>query len=237
MRIGLAAVAGDVRALWQSDHALLIAIAGVFLFVPAIAAGLFVPDLPQTAESAADVSAWLRANIWPLTGLALVGAFGRLAILMTLIDPARPTVGTALRGALALALPYLLLTMICNLAIFGGIMLFVLPGCYLLGRLMIAGAVLVTAERRDPLLALAEGMALTRGNGWSLFTLAALPYLLGQLGITVVESFGKVAQVGEHPVLAFLLAMIAAAMATAASLALTLIEVSAYRRLTANNGS
>lgn len=237
MRIGMAAVGGDVRALWQSDHALLIAIAGVFLFVPAIAAGLFIPDLPPSAESAADVSAWLRANIWPLAGLSLVGAFGRLAILITLVDPARPTVGHAMRDALFVALPYLLLTMIANLAIFGGIMLFVLPGCYLLGRLMVAGAVLVTAVRRDPLMALTQGMALTRGNGWTLFTLAALPYLLGQFGIAVVESFGEGAPVGVRPVLDFVLATIAAAIATAASVALTLIEVSAYRRLTGNIGT
>lgn len=239
MRTGFAGVAADARALWSREAALLLPIAGVFLFLPALAGGLFVPRIAPEAETTAEVlSAWVRDNIWALAGLSLLSAFGRLAILVLLLDRGRLVVGAALRQGLGLALPYLLLTIIGNLAIFGGFMLFVLPGCYLVGRLLVTGAALVTAERPDPLAALTRGMALTRHNGWMLFLLTALPVLAGQLALALVQSLaGASGQVAEHPVLAFLIAAIAAAITAATSLALALIEVAAYRRLSASSGT
>ena len=67
------------------------------------------------------------------------------------------TVGGAILFALALLPVYSILLLLVNLAVGAGLMLLIVPGLYLWGRLLPAAPAMVAEERRNPIDALGRG--------------------------------------------------------------------------------
>ncbi|RDE05750.1 hypothetical protein DVW87_11145 [Sphingomonas aracearum] len=227
------------------DRDLLLAVAGVFLFLPLFALNLLVPPMPALVVSegmtnaeqrllAETIAQWVLAyGHW--YGLAgLFTQFGQLAVLSLYLDRERPATGAALARSIRRLLVFLLASMIVGVPLTLGMWLVVLliPALFLSGRLMLTGPVIVAERPIGPLQAIARGWRLTRGNGLVLAGMAAIP-ILGGLVAAPLLSLDRWLRLegGGNPVAVTLVDAGAAAVAAAALLATTLIQVAAYRRL------
>jgi hypothetical protein len=142
MKFSYTAVWNDVVAMLRANGSLLLAIAGVFFLLPALLTGYLLPQPEQAASGEAQLARMMEyytANIgWLLLG-NLVNMVGVIAIYLLLFDARGRTVGGAIAGALPILPFYLLMSILVGLAVGVGLVLLVLPGIYLMGRLVAAG--------------------------------------------------------------------------------------------------
>ncbi len=244
MGLDVVATLRDAWGLFRRDRSLLLRLAAPFLFWPAFALGLLVPapPLPETdgGEATARAMAWVDSvgawagqyGGWYFATYA-IGLIGTAAILALQLSGGSVTVGEALARALKMMPRFLLAMILVALPVGAGMLLYILPGLYVAGRLLLVGPVLFAEQRMAAMAALTRSVVLTRGAGLSMAALASFIYLGGMLAaqpflalIAVVEGDG-----GGNPVALALLQGGAAAVAMAAGLAQALIAVAAYRRL------
>ena len=235
MSLDIGAALADARALWHRDRALLIRLAGPFLFLPALAAFLLLPPfaVPDAADAVARQQAmvdWYLANAPALIAQKAVELFGSLAVLVFYLDRSHRTVGEVLKRA-ALLFPALLLAAVMVWAILAaGLFAFIIPFCYAVGRLALVGPALVGEGRTAPGQAIARSFALTERRGWALFGVMAAVAIAGVAATIMVRAVGTIA--GTSMVATAIVDMLAAAVASLAVLARTLIVVALYRRVT-----
>ncbi len=193
MRFSYDRVWADVLTMARANAALLATLAGVFLFLPSFALWLFAP-MPQP-PSGGDGSEGMRflfnyySNNWP--GMLLVSAvstFGQAAILALLLDRTRPTVGEALSGAGRIFPMYFLLGIITSLVISIGFVFLVVPGVYLLGRLAVAGPVMIGERVGNPIEAIRRGWGYTADTGWRIAGLVLLIAIVGWIALSAATS-------------------------------------------------
>lgn len=247
MTLDVIGVFSDAWRLCKRDRDLLIGVAGFFLFVPQLAMKLFValpPNPPKTMDNA-GLRAWLDAveswsSQYSLTVIliSLISLFGSLAVFTLYLDPERPDVRRALTRALRLSPRFLLLAIIMAIPVQIGLLMFLLPGFYLQGRLLLAAPAVVAEQPLGAGAAMARSVALTRGNGLILAGFACLALLVGDL---VSQLFVKIGgMMGgapmANPVVAALLDLAAAAGVTVTLLGTILVQVSLYRGLRSSRG-
>lgn len=160
------------------------AIAGMFILLPAVAIDWILPDRPRLPRDATLIdmmnanSDYIAAH-WPLMLLnALLVSFGSLAFLALIAHRSRPTVAQSLRIGLVALPTYLLANMAQSVLLILGAMLLILPGLYLVGRLICIAPVAVAEGVGNPLLLLSRSFQLTRGNGWRIVLLLVLVFLV-----------------------------------------------------------
>lgn len=181
----------DVRRLLSTDREVIVAVAGVCQFLPALAFGLMVAGPDTTGAEGFDqamaiIREFIAAN-WPwLLGVSLLSMIGSLAILALLLRGARFTVGEAFRYALALLPAYFAASLISGLAIAGGLFLFILPGIYLALRFLLIGAVAAGEDQRSPMQQLRRSWELTAGNVLPLLIYFAVVIAVGLVAMTTV---------------------------------------------------
>ncbi len=176
MKLSYSAVWKDTVALLQANGAVVAALAGVFLFLPALLIAHFLP-YPEAADPKLLIDMWaeyFQAN-WPWFLLSsIVGMIGAIAILLLFLDPKRGTVGGTIATALMILPFYFLTSLLGGLIVGCGFVLLIVPGLYLLGRLCLATPVVVAEGQRNPISAVSRSFELTRGNGWALLGLIIL---------------------------------------------------------------
>ena len=249
MKIDIATTFVAAFALWRRDRALLVPLAGLFLFVPQLCVLLLVPEMPQpvpgdSTEEAARAwgeafAAWASANGgWYLLA-QLVALFGTLAIVTLYTDRNRPDVGAAMRSALTL-LPRFVLAMILLTLPVGALLLaslpfrtfvyfVIVPIFYLLARALLLPPVLVAERPVGAMAAIARSWRLTRGNGGVLTAIYAALALSGPIVGSVFLGLLRVG--GPNPVLVAIVSAAAAAAAAAAGLAQALVVAVVYARV------
>lgn len=182
----------DCVAIARAHTSLLLAITGVFILLPQFAQGLFVSPPEIDGFDQAAIAAWndyFSENFLSLFLLNLPVALGQAAILSLVLAPEKPTVGQALSNAAMLLLSIIILSLIVNLMVFGGFILFIVPGIYLLGRLSVAAAAQMAERITNPIVALQRSMALTAKNG---FEIAGLMILIIVVGYIFAIAIGAV---------------------------------------------
>jgi len=239
MRLAFGTIFADAAAIWHADRDLLIALGAFFFVLPGLALTLFMPAAapPPEGERLAGEAlfAYIAANWHWIAIQRAAELFGVASLFALCLDPVRPTLGTAMRAALPLFPLFFVLSVLIMILTFGGLMLFILPGFYIMGRSFVAGAAMLAERRSDPFAALARGIALTRGYGWMLFTAAALVSLPGQL-VAMLASSLRGPEAGIVAIAAT--GLIAALAGGAVTLATALLQIAAYRRLAgSSNGT
>ena len=244
MKIDFAGVLKDAWAQFRRDRDLLIRIAGPFLFLPAFALALVVPDPPiPDAEARGDeaqamvwaqaVTEWAGANGgWYCLAYAM--SFFGVAVIYTLnLDAGRVDVGTALKRCATILPRYLLAMILVSLPAGAGLLLYAIPGLYILGRTMLTGPVLVAEGPIGAFAAIRRSLSLTRGVGLQLMSLAAFSYLSGWLlGAPFMALDRWMRESGQaNPVAIAIVDAGAAAAAAGSGLATALIAIAVYRRL------
>lgn len=240
----------DIVALARANASILLAIAGAFVFLPAMAASFVTtPFVPPPADAALReiVQAYLdyySANWLPLLVVGLLSALGQLLLYVVLLDKRRPRVGEAFGIAAGLFLTFFVTSILVRLLVAGGLLLFIVPALYLIGRLLLSGAVVAAEGRRNPLGAIARSFALTQAQGWRIFFFAFLVLLValviqlalgGTLGAVVKLAAGGGG--GRFGLGALLLAALEAAFASLYFLLGIALATALYRRLATGTAS
>ncbi len=188
MKFSYTEVWNDTVAMLRANAAVLAALAGVFYLLPDLAFLHFFP--PPEASSGADPREVIRIALeyygvsWPWLLLEfLIRLIGAISMLLVLLGP-RTSVGGAIASSVIILPFYFVASLVSTLMVFVGLLLIV-PGLYLIGRVALAGPVVVVEGKRDPVAAIARSFALTKGNGWAVALLFALVVLTAYVLITV----------------------------------------------------
>ncbi|HEX8257583.1 MAG TPA: YciC family protein [Allosphingosinicella sp.] len=244
MKFSMSAVWDDTRQMLAANASLVAAVAGVFLFLPTLAFGYFVPEPTggRDGPTLEMLMQHMRAN-WPLLLLVnLIGLIGNLALFILTLDRDDPTVGGAIKAAALLLPVYFLTSFLSGLVIFVGLVLFIVPGLYLMARLAVAGPAIVAERLRNPVDALRRSVAVTKGNGWAILALLLVLilayFVLSLAGVYVLGSIflliGRAA--GAEGLGEMLLLIFSTALGAAFYTVLMVLLASLYRRLAEASG-
>lgn len=219
----------------NGQREILLTIAGFFIMLPALLLSVLRPFEPSGSGNAMarELLAWTNDNFLWVVLVAALAALGRLAILVLLLSPERPTVGEALAAGGRLLLLFLVMDLLIGFMLLGGSFLFLLPAFYIFGRLFLAETAFVATRPRGPIAGIAASFEATRRNGWRIFLVSALVYIGGFIMTAALGSvLGVVGALLEGPGLSRVLGgLVEAAFGAAVSLILVLMSVSFWRQL------
>lgn len=194
MRFSYSDVWAETMRMMKSHGSLILAVAGVFLFLPTLLTGYLIPA-PESGGSdpLTALVAYYEDNVlWLLLG-SLVNAIGAIAIYLLLFDGGGRTVGGAIGAALPILPFYFLVSIIVSVVIGIGLALLIVPGLYLIGRIALAGTAMVAEHRLSPIAALRASWEVTRGRGWATAGLVILVALAGAiLSLAITAVLGSV---------------------------------------------
>lgn len=237
MKLSIERAWSDAIALLRGHAEFLLPIYGLFALVPAVAIALLLPMETSSGATAQDLlqafQNYFASNIHWILLSGLLTAFAAATVLVTLSDPARPTVGQAMGRALALTPAFYVLTIISNIAIGMGLFLLIVPGLYLLGRLTL-GHVHMAAERRmNPFWALGASWNTSRGNGWRIAFLIVLIFVVGLIaGMAAGAVLGVVGGLLGGAETARTVNIVTTTLfSTITGLLILLVQLAAYRQL------
>lgn len=181
----------DTMAMLRANAGLLAAVGGAFVFLPDLLLARFVPppgEATTPAEFVEQMQLYFEANVHWLLLSTLINAIGAIAIYLLLLRTPRLTVGAAVAAALPILPFYFLLTIGLNLAVGLGFLLLIVPGVYLLGRLVLASPVLVAEMPRAPGGAFRRAWDLSRGRGWQIALMVLLVYIVAGVATFAVQA-------------------------------------------------
>jgi hypothetical protein len=189
MKLSYSAIWDDTVALLRAHAPLVGALAGVFLFLPALAVSYLLPQPQVTDPSRAleTIIAFYEAS-WPWLLLGqLVRMVGAIAILQLVLGPRGTSVGGAIVTGFVLLPTYFAASFIANFALAIGFLLLIVPGVYLMGRFAPLAGAIVAEHRRNPFDALGRSFALSAGRGWSLAGIVLLVAIAGGIAVAVLH--------------------------------------------------
>lgn len=241
--LNVAVVLRDAWAIFLRDRSVLLAVAAPFLFLPAFALSLLLPPPPRSQTSSGDSAAalaylqtlgeWLRANGgWYLAGYA-IACIGAASLYALYLDPERGDVSAALRRGVTMLPRYLLAMLVIALPVGAGMMLWLVPGLYVLGRVMLTGPALLAERPLGALAAIQRSLWLSRGSSLPLMALASITVLGGWVGSQPFELLGNAMRATNavNPVALAIVDAGSAGVGMIAAFASVLIALAAYRRL------
>jgi len=236
-RIDLTLVWEDAKAMALANRDLLTAIGGMFLLLPLIVGTQFMtqPALPGRGASQQAMMAWYEAyfaaNAPVILCVSIVTSFGSLAMLALLLRPERLTVAESLKAALTVLPGYVIASMLQQFAVMAGLMLFLLPGFYLIGRFALIAVVAAAEQQGNPFTILRRAADLGRGHGWRLFgLLAVITIVMLVINILATVVIGVVAALLLPPELAELVMSLVSGLCWTAIFTLIVLVTAAFYR-------
>ncbi len=167
----IAALWRDTFAAARTGMSLYLPLAAAFVLLPGVAIDLFGPALPKSPAGLTPHVVFVT-----LVVPSLIGVVAQAAIIRLAIDRARGidrSVGEALLMALRLWPLLVVALFIAGVPIGAGLLLFVVPGLYMAGRLALAMP-LVVDGLGSPVAAVKRSWEMTDGNGWRIIAFLIL---------------------------------------------------------------
>ncbi|MDB5677914.1 hypothetical protein [Sphingomonas bacterium] len=252
MSLRAATIYADAWAGWRRDWPVLTAVAGMFVFLPQLALLLLVPDLPDistvtgTEPNDPSMQAYMTAlqgwigNYGVLyLGVVAAALYGQFALVAVYLAPGRPAVGGALGTALRL-LPRLFLASVVWMLPLGlvGMILMRVPFLILpifalvMARTMLVGPAILAARPIGAVAAIGRSFVLTRGRMLVLASIV-LGVVLAQylLALPFVALDQWMATHAPNPIARAIVDGLAAGVAALGAIAMALVQVAAWRRL------
>ena len=161
---------------------LLVAIAGVFFLLPWLVLSFVVPLLEAIA---ATIQPYLLLIIF----FSIMIMIGQLAIWTLVMASDRPTVGETIKTAWLFLPFYFLIDILRNIIVGVGLLLFILPGIYLVCRLAPIGAIAIAEDIRNPFKAIQRSFEVTKSNALPIFAfllIVVITFLLISLAVSYV---------------------------------------------------
>jgi Membrane domain of glycerophosphoryl diester phosphodiesterase len=227
----------EMKRLFHVHGQVITAFAGVFMFLPGLA-GIFFLDAPNLEGKsleliAANVNAWMRANWLPLMAQALVSAFGAAMIYRYILSKTAVTAQSAMIQALPLMPAFILTNLITTFGILAGLYLFVLPGVYLIGRVLLVSPIVAAEGNTNVISALQRSTRLTQGSGWRLagmlILLVLVTFIITFLGAVIFSLFARALL--PHHAATLIRAALSTLQMTIINLAGILMAAASYRVL------
>jgi hypothetical protein len=225
-------------AMFRAHREQLIAVIGVFAFLPAFAIGWLVPQ-PEIAPSGLNAFAvmqqWVFDHWFVLIIEGVIGAIGHVTVYAMLLRKEAMTLAAAFRVGIVF-LPSLVVANLLIGLIFGfGLILFIVPGFYLMARTSVAGAAMVAESRLDPAAAIGRSVSLSRGNGWRIFIMFALIFVIWAVTTMVAGGVANlmIERLLPESIADFATAIVDALTGSVIGLAALLFSAATYRQLTA----
>ena len=194
MAFSYSAVWDDTTRLLRDNGRLLAAIAGVFIFLPGLLVEHYLPPSePVAAGRLVETMVEYYSDNWPWLLLqTLVSMIGSAAMLRLALVR-----GTSVAGALGFGLMllpfYFLLSVSITIIVFFGFVLLIVPGLYLIGRVVPAAPIMVAENRRNPIEVVSRSFAITNGQGWAVF---GLVFIVGMVGLIAIGVAGMLLGLG-----------------------------------------
>lgn len=231
----------DMLALWKQHRAVAVPLLGVFAFLPAFAQLQFIgPPTVKDLDMAGlkVVMAYYEANALPLVAVRLASLVGSAALIYTLLASDGSSVGDALKRALLMLPSLFLLSVILSFAVTTGLFALIVPGLYLLARLLLSEPAMMLDKFYNPFDAMAKSLMMTAGQGWrvcGVFSIFALgTYLAVQVVAALATFVGNLLLPVEG--MDVLSAALGALSTSAFALVIALLAAVLYRRLSASRG-
>ena len=227
----------DFMTMLRANAAMLLVLAGVFMFFPTFVLSVYLPvPEPDSDSGLAGLNmlvAYFRANSGWFVLVNAIANFAQTAILLLLLDRARPTVGESLGVAAGLFPAFFIAQIVTNMAVGAGFVLLLVPGIYLLGRFAVVGPLLVDRRMGNPFKAIAKGWRATAGHGWRIAGLILLVVIVGWIALSAATSVltvlaSLIAPETLRPIIAALASAVSSAVLGLVSVVLT---AAIYRQL------
>lgn len=179
-------------AIFRDHKEAILAIAGVFVFLPTVLMAQFVGQpAMEGAEDlnavAAAYSAFFNENAAAIILSNLLISFGGFVIFLTIAPSYSGTVADDLSKGVRLFVIFLLANILTGLATFAGFILFIIPGLYIACRLILVPIIIADQGERNPLEALKNSWAITKSNGFSILLLILIIAIVGVITVGVVQ--------------------------------------------------
>lgn len=177
MKLSYDAIWQDMLAMLKAHADIIWVVAGAFLFLPTLAQAIYLPPPPMKGidqASMQQMALYYETNIIPLISLRLVTLLGTGTLLALFLHPSRPTVGSAIAAAARMLPTLFFVSLIEQLMMLGGLLLFIVPGLYIVARTIVSDASVMADDITNPLRGLGRSFDLTRGLGWQIFGLIAI---------------------------------------------------------------
>ena len=232
------AVWEDAGRMLRANGGLLSAIAGVFLFLPALLLARYAPqpEQPETWREMVEMtSAYVTAN-WPwLLAGTLVNMIGVIAMYLLLLGTPRLTVGRAVARALPILPFFYIVFLIQNVGLVLGLAAFLIGVIFMLGKLILAPAILVIEAPAAPITAVQRAWERAGSRSWAIGGLVAIYYAAATfISFAIQASLGTMILLllGRDGIGGLLLSIIGASVGTAISLIGTVLIAAIYRAVT-----
>nr|WP_295658950.1 glycerophosphoryl diester phosphodiesterase membrane domain-containing protein [Polymorphobacter sp.] len=188
-RLSIAALWRDTFATARAGMALYLPVAAAFVLLPGVAIELFGPALPKSPAELTPNLVFI-ALVLP----SLIAIVAQAAIIRLVIDKASGidrSVGEALLVALRLWPLLVVALLLAAVPIGAGLLLFIVPGLYMAGRLTLAMPLVVDGVAA-PLAAVRRSWELTENNGWRIiaFTIMWAAWFLALSTIAAIIGGG-----------------------------------------------
>ncbi len=231
----------DARALVAGHKEAVLAIAGVFVFLPSLLFSQFgvAPDTAAISGASVtpDVMMAFYGKFFADNGLLLIvvlilSAIGSVALYVTMLRR-NLTIGGALGAALVLLIPYLVMTLLSGFAAGVGFLLLIVPGIYLMVKFSQASTAMAAENIKNPITALGRSWKITKGNSLRIF---GFLLIVGIVGLIAIVAISAVLGIPVNLLLpdeaaVFVNNVISALLGAAFSIVLVAVSCAIYRQL------
>ncbi|PHR21153.1 MAG: hypothetical protein COA41_02250 [Sphingopyxis sp.] len=226
-------------SLLRAHKEAILAIAGVFIFLPTLLFAEFV--IPPADNGDEDMntlfaiySTYFNENSLSIVASNIAISFGGLAIYFALAPSRNSTVAEDLTAALKAFLIYLLANFLSALISVPGFILFLLPGLYIMCRFIVVPPMIADQGERNPVELLRKSWASTRDNGFAILFFILIIAVVGTITIGVLDAVtGVITGLATGGTgWPFIENLVAALTGTAFQLIITAVITSIYIELT-----
>jgi hypothetical protein len=179
-------------AIFRDHKEAILAIAGVFLFLPTLLMAQFVGQpvlegLTDFNDIAAAYSVYFNENALVVILSNLLMSYGGFVIFITIAPSHSGTVAGDLGKGFRLFLIFLVANILTGIVTGLGLLLFIIPGIYAACRLVLAPLIIADQNERNPLEALKKSWAHTKSNGFAILFLILIIAIVGSIAVSVFE--------------------------------------------------
>lgn len=191
MNLRFAGLFADAGNLWRAERSLVLAVAGVFFWLPLLGILLLIvanpPQLPAAPDKAAEAlrtfyGQFTQANLVPLAVANFAMDYGTFAILSLYLQGGGRMLGQVLALALRRLFPFLVLELLVGFALSLGLSLFVVPGLFLFARTWLAAPAYAANPKAGLLGAFQQGWVRSGGVHWLIFLLVGAALCVAGIG-------------------------------------------------------
>ena len=237
MEFSYGATWDDTVRMFRAHASLIAAVAGVFIFLPAVLISYFQPPPEeQSGQLFQQMIDYFKSNLHWFILQRLIQMIGAIAILLLVFGRGQITVGAAIVSGAVLLPSYFAASAISGITIGIGFFLLIVPGLYLVGRLMLSSVVVVAENRWNPIAAIQRSFDLTKGHGWAIVGLILLVAIAGAICVMAITSvLGIMLLLIAGGLGKLLLLILSAALSSILTVLLLLLCAAIYRQLTADS--